>query len=283
MKNFQGKVVVITGAGSGIGRALALQLAEKGAFLALNDYKAESLEQTLNLLPPGHEKYIAADFDVSDREQMKGFAQVVINKFGVVDMLINNAGVALRQNPFEEVEMENFDRLHEINFGGVVNGCHAFLPHLQARPEAALVNVASVLSFGGLMRSSAYVSSKFAVYGFTQCLIQENLGSGLQVHSVHPAGVKTNISSNSLNPQKSFDEVAKRVYRLSPEFAAKKIIRGIQRKKSRILIGRDAYLLDLITRLSPIGGASLLNNFMRNTRNAKDKVRAEDPTFRKNS
>lgn len=276
MKSFFQKTIVITGAGSGIGRALAVQLAEAGAKLALNDFRPESLHETLELLPSKEIEPLSASFDVTDRAAMRTFADEVASRFGQIDMLVNNAGVALSPSMFEEVEIDKFDRLHQINFGGVVNGCHAFLPYLSQGHEAALVNIASVFSFGGVMRSAAYVSSKFAVYGFTQSLIQEYFGSNLKVHSVHPAGVKTNITKNSLSYQPSFDELARRVYKLTPEYAAKKIIKGVRKKKSRILIGRDAYLLDWVTRIAPIGGSTLLNNIMRKTRAAMDRIEAEE-------
>lgn len=276
MKSFSQKTVVITGAGSGIGRALAIRFAAAGAKLALNDYRSDALEETRTLLDREEEDLYCTTFDVSNRQAMLDFAEKVAARLGKVDVMVNNAGVALTPSLFEEVEIDKFDRLHEINFKGTVNGCHAFLPLLTQRPEAALVNVASVFSFGGVMRSAAYVSSKFAVYGFTQSLIQEYWKTGLKVHSVHPAGVKTNITRNSLSNQPSFDELAKRVYKLSPEYAADKIIKGIRKKKSRILIGRDAYLLDWVTRIAPIGGSTLLNNVMRKTRNAMDKIAGND-------
>ncbi len=143
---------------------------------------------------------------------MLNFSGEVIKKLGPPDLLVNNAGIALIQTPFHQVNMEDFDRLMSINFEGGVNGCHAFLPHLLQRPEAALVDIGSALSFMGLMDNTAYVAAKFAVYGFTQCLIPETKGSSVSVHRAHPTGVKTNILALSSNPVNSSDPVARRVF-----------------------------------------------------------------------
>ena len=261
MKIFKDKVIVITGAGSGIGRALAQKFQQLGAKLALNDYNEKTLSETANLLSlPSHQVYYAT-VDVSDREAVFTFASNVMNHFGAVDVVVNNAGLGIAGVDFVNVDLDKFERVIDVNFKGVLYGSRAFLPHLAQRPEAALVNISSVYGFTGISMLEAYVSSKFAVNGLTQGLIQTYRGSSLSVHCVHPGGIKTNITRNALDYQKK-DELFDTLLTHSPAYAADVIIRGIKKKKSRILIGKEAYLLDFLTRLAPIGGAALVNKYM---------------------
>ena len=261
MKIFKDKVIVITGAGSGIGRALAQKFQQLGAKLALNDYNEKTLSETIELLAlPSHQVYYAT-VDVSDREAMFNFADDVMNHFSAVDVVVNNAGLSIGGVDFVNVDLDKFERVIDVNFKGVLYGSRAFLPYLEQRPEAALVNISSVYGFTGISMLEAYVSSKFAVNGLTQALIHTYRNTPLRIHSVHPGGIKTNITRNALDYQEK-DELFDKLLTLSPAYAAEVIIRGIKKKKSRILIGKEAYLLDFLTRLAPIRGAALVNKYM---------------------
>lgn len=265
MKSFQDKVVVITGAGSGIGRALAEAFADKGAKLALNDYKTDTLQATVAAVTKRSPRVYSSVFDVADRSAMFSFADAVISEFGQVDIVINNAGIALGAHDFDVIDIDHFERVMAINFNGVLYGSRAFIPHLLQRPEAALLNVSSIFGLAGIAQSTPYCASKFAVNGLNQCLIQEYYDSPLTIHSVHPGGIKTNITRNTLD-YKPEHEIFEQELKHSPSFAANKIIKGIQRKKSRILIGQEAYTLDFLTRLFPIFGSRLVNLKLNKTR-----------------
>jgi len=256
MKNLKDKVIVITGAGSGIGRALAVQLAGEGAILALNDYNAETLAETVEMLNSKVSQHV---FDVSNKEAFYAFAKDVIQLYGKVDVVINNAGVALGEITVSEVSLEQMEWLMGINYWGVVYGTKAFLPSLLEQPEASLVNISSVFGIIGVGTQATYCSAKFAVRGFTESLRMEmrQAGSKLCVTSVHPGGIKTNIARSARdehNPDrqaktaKNFDKLT----RTSAEDAAKTIIRGIKKKKYRVLIGGDARLIDFLARLLPV-------------------------------
>ncbi len=264
MKSFHQKVIVITGAGSGIGRALAQAFAAKGAKLALNDFNAASLAETVAELESTDEVFSQA-FDVADRAQMFAFAEAVLAQFGQVDVMINNAGRALGNYDFDQIDLDHFEHIMGVNFNGVLYGSRAFIPHLLQRPEASLVNISSVFGLSGIVQGSAYCASKFAVNGLNQTLIQEYRDTKLRVHSVHPGGIKTNITRNSIDYEPRF-ELFDVHLRHSPAYAAKTIIRGIERRKKRILIGPEAYLIDWTVRLFPVLGNTLINKYLERTR-----------------
>ncbi|MFQ3193349.1 MAG: short-subunit dehydrogenase [Colwellia sp.] len=256
LKNhFKGKVAVITGAASGIGKALALKLAEQGCDLALVDKDMIGLMSIQEELGLFSVRCIIEDLDVSDRQAFVGFSEKVIAQFSQVDMLFNNAGVSL----IDSVENQSFDDFHwlmNINFWGVVYGSHAFLPYLKKSPDAHLVNVSSLFGLLSLPLQSAYNSSKFAVRGFTESLKMEMAGTNVSVHCVHPGGIKTNITNNAKISTEhvpkseilaNFNKQAK----TTAEQAADVILLGLVRNKRRILIGKDAKLLDLIVRWFP--------------------------------
>ena len=268
MKNFRNKTIVITGAGSGIGRALSIEFSRLGAHLILNDYNSESLEETVGLVSSSDSKIYSECFDVSDAGKMKSFATNAIDKLGPPDVVINNAGVSLLGNTLVDTELKDFKWLFDINFWGVVNGTKEFLPSLLKKTEAALVNISSVFGLMGSLNSIPYCSSKFAVRGFTETLILELEETNVNVHCVHPGGIKTNIVK-AANERFSDDsdgtdlEFEKKFLKISPQEAALTIIKGIKRKKTRILIGKEAYLIDFFSRLSPIRFMKMVNkNFM---------------------
>ncbi|GAB3476516.1 SDR family NAD(P)-dependent oxidoreductase [Amycolatopsis cihanbeyliensis] len=258
MKDFGGKVAVITGAGSGIGRALALDLAARGARLAVSDVDSVRIADTA-----AHCEKIGAEvrsyrLDVADRAAVLAHAEDVAADFGTVNLVVNNAGVALTSS-VAEMEWEHLDWLMGINFWGVVHGTKAFLPHLTASGDGHLVNVSSVFGFIGVPTQGAYNAAKFAVRGFTEALRQEMLleRGPVRVSCVHPGGIKTNIARDSRGLQgaeaakavRAFDGVA----RTSPEAAAAAIVRGVQRNRARILIGADARIIDLLPRVLGAG------------------------------
>lgn len=268
MKEFKNKVVVITGAGSGIGRALATSFAKSGAKLALNDFKASTLNETCALVKKEGAEIFETSFDVSSKESVSKFAAEVVKHFGHVDIVVNNAGIGLGDYTVHEVDLNLFERVMNINFYGVLYGSHYFIPHLLKQQEAALVNISSVFGLTGIGRSSAYCSSKFAVYGLNQCLWNEHADTNLTVHSVHPGGINTNITQNSLDYHSSgdtamHDAFQKEFLKLTPDYAASVIIEGIKNKKKKILIGGEASQLDFVTRFFPLWGNGQINKMIK--------------------
>jgi len=256
MKSFQNKVAVITGAGSGIGRALAKQLSSEGANLALSDVNMAGLEETKQQLP-GSGKVTITNLDVSDRAAFEQYAADTLKEFGQVDMVFNNAGVAHAES-VKDASYEDFEWIMNINFWGVVHGTKSFLPHLESRPEAALVNISSIFGIIALPTQATYNATKFAVRGFTEALRQELKGSNVYVGCVHPGGIKTNIAQSTRFNEKSSaitgasadDSKAEfeRLFITTPDKAAKTIINGVKKNKRRVLIGPDAVAFDLMVR-----------------------------------
>lgn len=259
MKELRGKVAAITGAGSGIGRALAENLAQEGCHLALSDINGQGLLETQEILSPYSVKVTTHTVDVAQREQMERYAEEVISGHGQADMIINNAGVAIVTS-VAGVSYEDFEWLMGINFWGVVYGVKAFLPLLQKRPEGHIVNISSINGILTWPNHSPYCSAKFAVKGFTEVLLQEMDGTSIRVSCVHPGGIKTNIARNArfteaINKkldQKSTVALFEKITRTTADTAAKTIIQGIKKNKRRIMVGPDAKLMDWLTRLMPV-------------------------------
>ncbi|GGJ92396.1 short-chain dehydrogenase [Alloalcanivorax dieselolei] len=262
MKSFKDKVAVITGAGSGIGRALAGQLAAQGAKLALSDVNEAGLRETVEALGLDSERVISKVFDVADRNAVYTFADEVMAHFDAAHLVINNAGVALGAS-VEEMSYEDFEWLMGINFWGVVYGTKAFLPHLKAAGEGHIVNVSSVFGLIGVPTQSAYNAAKFAVRGFTESLRQELEieNGGVSCTTVHPGGIKTNIARNArmgsgmekitgTDADKARRDFEK-LFRTTPEEAARTILKGVRANKRRVLIGSDALAIDGMQRLLP--------------------------------
>jgi NAD(P)-dependent dehydrogenase (short-subunit alcohol dehydrogenase family) len=255
--DYAGKTAVITGAGSGIGRALALNLAGKGARLAVSDLDMARVADTAALCEKAGATARPYELDVADRSAVVNHATDVVGEFGTVNLVVNNAGVGLMANVVD-MSWEDFDWLIGVNFFGVINGSKAFLPHLIASGDGHLVNISSVFGFVGVPSQSAYNAAKFGVRGFTEALRQEMLIARhpVGVSCVHPGGIRTNIArdARSAEPvseaerEKQADEFA-RVARTTPEQAAEIILRGVDRKKARILVGPDAYVFDAVPRL----------------------------------
>lgn len=251
-------VVVITGAASGIGRALAARLArEKISGIAIADVNADALAETAAMVSKEDVSVSEHLCDVSKLDQVERLAYEVVERHGRVTHLINNAGVGVIGS-FDQLSIADFEWLMGINFWGVVYGCKVFLPTLKQQASAHIVNVSSVFGFIAPEEQSAYCSSKFAVRGFTESLRHELAGTSVAVSAVHPGGIKTNIARNSRvgadtpvewkqQGAKFFDKVAK----TSPETAAEVIVKGIKRRDPRILIGSDAYAISTLSRLFP--------------------------------
>lgn len=261
MKSFSGKVAAVTGAGSGIGRALALGLARRGCNLALSDVDERSLAGTVEEARRAGVKVTGARVDVADREAVYAWADRAADDHGRVNLIFNNAGVALGST-VEGGGYEDFEWLFRINFWGVVHGTKAFLPHLRASGEGHVVNISSVFALISVPGQGAYNASKAAVRGFTEALRMELELNGAPVSatSVHPGGIKTNVARSArsdgslrslgVNPEdsrKNFDKL----FVTGPEKAAEVILSAVQKNKRRVLVGPDAYVIDGLARLLP--------------------------------
>jgi NAD(P)-dependent dehydrogenase (short-subunit alcohol dehydrogenase family) len=250
------KVAVVTGAGSGIGRALAQALAAKGCRLALADVNEATLRETVQGLPTG---VLAQRLDVADRAAVYAFAGSVQQHFGTAHVVINNAGVAVSQT-VNDMKWEDFEWLMGIDFWGVAYGTKAFLPMLLAQDEGAIVNLSSVFGIVGVPTQSAYNAAKFAVRGFTEALRHELKDTKVRAISVHPGGIKTNIARASRfyrDPLGNTDRDAScgrfdRLAHTTPQRAADTIVRGIEKGSARVLVGSDAVFIDLLQRLMPV-------------------------------
>ncbi|MFN7944484.1 MAG: SDR family oxidoreductase [Blastocatellia bacterium] len=260
-------VAVVTGAASGIGRALAVRLAREGCALALADVNDTGLNETATMVAPSGVKVSTHLVDVADAEQVAAFAADVVRRHGRASILINNAGVGLL-GKFEELSLADFEWLMGINFWGVVYGVKNFLPILKQQPQAHIVNLSSVFGLIGFPGQSAYCASKFAVRGFTEVLWRELAGTNVRVSTVHPGGIRTRIAASSrigaLARPEDHSDIAERfeqVARTTPEAAAERIVRGIQRNKKKILIGPDAAVIDRLQRLLPTRYQNLLVPF----------------------
>ena len=263
MKNLHGKVIALTGAGSGIGRCLAIQLAEQGSHLALSDIDPEGLRGT-EALVSNAVRVTTELVDVADRDQVYVWAENTARDHGHVDCVINNAGVASIAT-IEEISYEDFDWVFRIVFYGVLYGTKAFLPYLKERPDAHIVNISSINGFVSTPMNGPYACGKHAVKALNQTLQQELRGTSVRLTSVHPGGVKTDIARNSrgydseeLHEEKiaRFDELAG----TSAEKAARIIIRGMLRNRKRLLVGFDAVMMDIASRLFPQKFSDLLGS-----------------------
>jgi len=256
VRTFDGKVVVITGAGSGIGRALALDVAARGAVLALSDQDEVGLVETAERARTLTDREVRIDkLDVRDTAAMHEYAGSVASEQGRVNALFNNAGVALHGD-FEEVSYEDFAWVMDVNFWGVVRGTKEFLPYLIASGDGHLVNISSLFGLLGMPGQTAYNASKFGVRGFTEALRQEMLIAGhpVQVTCVHPGGIKTAIARNA-RATSSHDQAGvaahfdRKLAKTSPERAAEVIWDGVLHDRPRVLVGTDAKVLDAFVRV----------------------------------
>lgn len=256
MKSLNDKVVVITGAGSGIGRALALNLAGRGALLALSDVDEGGLATTVRKAEAAGARVHSARLDVSDRDAFARYALDVVQELGRVNVVVNNAGVALAGD-LDDLDYGDMDWIMGINFWGVVHGTKEFLPHLIASGDGHVVNISSLFGLISMPGQSMYNAAKYAVRGMTEALREEMLVAGhpVGVTCVHPGGIKTAIARNARVSAKEdqaatakfFDE---KLAKMTPERAAEIIVRGILRNQARVLVGLDAHALHHFAKLT---------------------------------
>jgi len=264
MRPLRGAVAAITGAGSGIGRALAARLAQEGMALALADCDSAALEETLRQIYPQAEGRRSSDplltshvLDIASERAVEAFASDAARRHGRVALLINNAGVALHGN-FEEISQADFEWLMGINFWGTVYGVRHFLPILRRQQQAHIVNISSIFGLMAYPGQAAYCASKFAMRGFTEALRHELSQTPVRVSCVHPGGVRTQIAERARLGARARPELAAehrekfdRLATTSAEAAAARIVRGILRDEPRIRVGADAMQIDRIIRLLP--------------------------------
>jgi len=273
MKTLENKTVAITGAASGMGRALALHCARLGSKLAICDIDEAGVTDTAaRALREGRGREVdAIKLDVSSREGIYAWAARVQDKLGGADVIVNNAGVSLSAS-IEKMRDEDFEWLFGINFWGVVNGCKAFLPQLRQKPEAHIVNLSSVFGIIGVPTQGAYCASKFAVRGYTETLRQELARSSIGVTCVHPGGIKTEIARRGRHYENVHGDTVdthtvatdfERAARTTAEDAAAAIAGAILKNKRRLLIGADAVAIDVAARSLPTNYDTLVDKAMR--------------------
>ncbi len=257
MKDFHDKVAVITGAGSGIGRALALDLAARGARLAISDIDDGGLAETVDLLEGAGARELRSDhLDVADRAAFAAYAETVVGHFGRVNLMVNNAGVALAGD-FVDLEYPDVEWIIGINFWGVVHGTKEFLPHLIASGDGHLVNISSLFGLISMPGQSMYNASKYAVRGMSEAIREEMLiaGHAVGVTVVHPGGIKTAIARNARVSGRVDKERTARLFdeklaKMTPERAAEIILAGVERDKARVLVGLDAHAVHTLAKLT---------------------------------
>jgi NAD(P)-dependent dehydrogenase (short-subunit alcohol dehydrogenase family) len=269
MEGFAGKVAAVTGAGSGIGQALALELGRSGAALAISDVNLEGLADTEEGLKAIGAPVRSDRLDVTEREAFQIYADQINEHFGKVNQIYNNAGIAF----FGDIEVTQFkemERVMDVDFWGVVNGTKAFLPHLIASGDGHVVNVSSLFGLMSMPGQGAYNAAKFAVRGFTEALRQEmELNRHpVKVTSVHPGGIRTPIArtanaAEGVDPELTVKLFEKRLANTTPQRAAEVILDGVRKNKARVLIGQDAVVLDLIVRITGGGYQRLFSPVIR--------------------
>jgi NADP-dependent 3-hydroxy acid dehydrogenase YdfG len=268
MEGFAGKVAVVTGTGSGIGQALAVELARSGAKLAISDIDTEGLAQTEERIKAIGVPVKADRLDVTEREAFLAYADEVNQHFGTVNQIYNNAGIAFTGD-IEISQFKDIERVMDVDFWGVVNGTKAFLPHLISSGDGHIVNISSLFGIFSVPGQAAYNSAKFAVRGFTEALRQEMVLAGhpVKVTTVHPGGIKTAIARNAtaaegLDANELAEFFDKRLASTSPQRAARIILEAVRKNKARVLVGADAKVLDLVVRLTGSGYQRLFSRML---------------------
>ncbi len=268
MDGFAGKVAVVTGAGSGIGQALAIELARSGAKVAISDINSEGLAATEERLKAIGAPVKADRLDVTEREAFQVYADAVVEHFGKVNQIYNNAGIAFAGD-VEATAFKDIEKVMDVDFWGVVNGTKVFLPHLIASGDGHIINVSSVFGLFSVPGQAAYNAAKFAVRGFTEALRQEMILAGhpVKVTTVHPGGIKTNIVRNmtavdSIDKGDLAENFDKKLAKTSPQKAARIILDGVRKNRARVLVGSDAKVLDVIVRATGSGYQRMFSTVM---------------------
>jgi short-subunit dehydrogenase len=247
--SFTDKVVVVTGAGSGMGRAYAIEVEKVGAKLALCDIDPVGLQETVEALRSSDpDRLFASTVDVADEEAMNEFADQSRAALGNAHVVINNAGIAGSMLPGAETSVKDLDRVFAVNFYGVVHGTLAFMPQLEVNTEAALVNVSSIFGMIGAPGNADYCATKFAVRGYTEVLMAELTESHIQVHLVHPGGIDTNIVKGT-----TAEEGAKELLTTPPAEIAVKVIEAISKNRRRVVFGNAARPARFASNFMPLG------------------------------
>lgn len=266
MKIYNNKVCVITGAASGIGRALAVSLAKSGAQLALSDINEEGLTETVKMVG-GSNRVMSDVFDMADAQAIADYSGKVESTLGAADYVFNVAGLT-RVGNFVDTPLESMEKVMNVNYWGVVRMTKAFMNQILAK-KGTLVNISSVFGFIGYAGQTHYCASKFAVRGFTETLAQELKGTGVGVCCVHPGGVATNVARNAEVDKMPFGDATReeldanfdKMAKTSAEKAAQIILKGAAKKKRRILIGTDARIISLAYRLFPTAYTKILEKY----------------------
>ncbi|WP_454791399.1 SDR family NAD(P)-dependent oxidoreductase [Mycolicibacterium lutetiense] len=268
MEGFAGKVAVVTGAGSGIGQALAIELGRSGAKLAISDVDTEGLAVTEERLKAIGAEVKTDRIDVTEREAFLLYADAVKEHFGKVNQIYNNAGIAF-SGDVEISQFKDIERVMDVDYWGVVNGTKAFLPHLIASGDGHVVNVSSLFGIFSVPGQAAYNSAKFAVRGFTEALRQEMALAKhpVKVTCVHPGGIKTAIARNAtvaegLDQKALAETFDRQLANTTPQRAAKIILEAVRKDKARVLVGADAKILDVIVRITGSGYQKLFSSAM---------------------
>lgn len=284
MTSISGKVAVVTGAGSGIGRALAYDLARRGAKLALSDIDTDGLAETVRQVQVIGAPVRSQRLDVTDRAAVLAHADTVAAEYGTVNLVFNNAGIAFTGD-IAEMTFEQIERVLAVDFWGVVHGTKAFLPYLISSGDGHVVNVSSLFGLMAVPGQSAYNAAKFAVRGFTEALRQEMLLSGapVRVTCVHPGGIKTAIARNAgavegKDAAKLAEFFDARLAKTSPEAAARSILRAVTGNRPRAVVGPDAKALDLAVRVLGPAYQRLFTLVTRRTMPSGDAVAAARPS-----
>ncbi len=268
MKFFKDKHVFLTGAGSGMGREMAILLSNYGAKLAITDWNEETLATTKAMLSP-ESVCFTYNYDVGNYEHVNKYVQQSLQDLGHIDILINNAGFAMGTIPLGEVKMEDFKKIVDVNLWGVIYHTQLLLEHLLTRPDANISNTSSIFGLMGIAKQIPYCTTKFAVRGFTEALRMEMIDhKNLTVTCIHPGGIQTNIYNNAIHyadnnkvetTRQRFDKAT----RVSAKDAALVILKGIAAHKKRIMIGYEADFMDGLARLAPVNYTQVAHTIMR--------------------
>ncbi len=285
MQKFNHSIAVVTGAGSGIGRALAVMLSEAGARVAISDIDQAGLNETFELIGSASDdsagRHHQQILNVADKEAMFAYADTVQNQLGNANLIINNAGVALGTGSLQNTSLEEFEWLMSINFWGVLYGTKAFLPQLEQAEWGHVVNISSLFGLIGVPDQSAYNASKFAVRGMTEALRQElDLEqSSVSATSIHPGGIKTNIARNARLSENLSDQERASIQEKTDQFdvlartttdsAAQQILTGVIKNKRRVLVGGDAKLMDWVQRHMPNAYPTIFGKLLELTTGSK--------------